>query len=1060
MKKLLATICFGIFAATAVAQTPKLINYQGVARGNDGAPVLNQAITLRFRILQGSVTGSVAYIETQAVSTNSLGLILTQIGLKADLGTLSWKNGPYFLEVAADMTGGSNVEVFGIQQIMGVPYAFHAATVPAAYNATTNVLDVGGNTFTLSTTPQTTLTATGIASVQSSATNSFVVSVPTPSYTAAGPFTVSGTYPNYTMTAQSTSVTGTGNAVVTSTASNQFNVNVPFPQVSLTSTAGATGIGGSGTNSININIPAGVTPSITPFGVLTRTASGSNFSLSVPGTSVTGTGAAAVSTSGTNTFAINVPAANVVLTATPGLPGISSPGTNSFNINIPAANVAVTSTAGAIGVSSPGTNSFNINVPQTSVAVTSTAGAVGVTSAGTNSFSINVPPDITPTITPFGVLTRTAAGSSFSLTVPGTSVTASGAASITSVGTNTFNVNVPQANVALTFTPGTAGVSSPGTNSFAINLPASNIALTSTAGAYAVSSPGTNSFNVNVPATGIALTTTAGLAGISATGTNSYNINVPAPNITPNGLVQVTQAFNNFTVNVPLLTYTAATAGLGSGSNSVSVLQALSINNGTLTSGPSTNSVSLASIAPWRQSVGMVTLTTATDKVGIGGTTPIENLQVESIANTSVSILAAAAANADISFGTAINHNLGRIRYDNTIGAMSLWTAGTRQFNIASTGLVTVGASTTAAANTALVVSRAGAFNNQILVTGGDATDSYGGMISFGENINPSLGMSIKLDAGSNRLFFTNDIAGNSQVMSIGGYFGASNGVAIGTGYAGIANPPANGLLVEGNTGIGSANPGTKLEVIGDISIPNGNKIQFGTLSSGSGIGEWIQNSGNALQFNTASLARMTVANNGFVGIGTTAPSAQLHVVGTTSVQGSMSTTGTSNMNGNVTVGVSAAAPADIRVFGQIRFGSETGTSQPPTYPTGSSGMTIRRVFTSNTAAGQTVATTPDLSFERDGSAGGFRITRISASIQLVCNCTGVVAGGTPITRNFSSLPAGSTVVFSNADNVVYFNCMFGDPFFSGTSHVTEISLVRQNGDFFWVGNIISTQNQ
>ena len=45
---------FGLLLSFAVlAQSPYGINYQGVARSSDGAPIVNQAIGLRISITQG-----------------------------------------------------------------------------------------------------------------------------------------------------------------------------------------------------------------------------------------------------------------------------------------------------------------------------------------------------------------------------------------------------------------------------------------------------------------------------------------------------------------------------------------------------------------------------------------------------------------------------------------------------------------------------------------------------------------------------------------------------------------------------------------------------------------------------------------------------------------------------------------------------------------------------------------------------------------------------------------------------------------------------------------------
>jgi hypothetical protein len=167
----------------------------------------------------------------------------------------------------------------------------------------------------------------------------------------------------------------------------------------------------------------------------------------------------------------------------------------------------------------------------------------------------------------------------------------------------------------------------------------------------------------------------------------------------------------------------------------------------------------------------------------------------------------------------------------------------------------------------------------------------------------------------------------------------------------------------------------------------------------------------------------MVIANNGNVGIGTTNPQTNLHV------------------------------------NGMVRMGSETVTAQAPTYPNG--GMIIRRLYTVGTVVtGATIAATPEIAFERDGTNGGFRVNNYSTAVFLTCNCMGVKSSGASVNRVYNNLAAGLTQVYTNADNVVFMHCIFGDPFLSISGHITEITLTRQHSDYYWMGNIMSTYNQ
>jgi hypothetical protein len=147
-----------------------------------------------------------------------------------------------------------------------------------------------------------------------------------------------------------------------------------------------------------------------------------------------------------------------------------------------------------------------------------------------------------------------------------------------------------------------------------------------------------------------------------------------------------------------------------------------------------------------------------------------------------------------------------------------------------------------------------------------------------------------------------------------------------------------------------------------------------------------------------------------------------------------------------------------INGTGHIRMGNEIGTGQGPAYPVGGSGLIIRRIYTTILSAGEVVARTDQMTFERDGSNGGFRITNSSGSGNEVCNCMGVNSAGAAVNQALNNIGLGTTQVYTNGQNIVFLHCIFGDPFNAG--HMTEISISRQFPDFFWVGTVTTTQNQ
>ena len=61
---------------------------------------------------------------------------------------------------------------------------------------------------------------------------------------------------------------------------------------------------------------------------------------------------------------------------------------------------------------------------------------------------------------------------------------------------------------------------------------------------------------------------------------------------------------------------------------------------------------------------------------------------------------------------------------------------------------------------------------------------------------------------------------------------------------------------------------------------------------------------------------------------------------------------------------------------------------------------------------------------------------------------------------NVSTLATATTFqIYSNSQNIVHFECTFGDTF-TTAGHVTQVTLTRWNTDFFWMGTVNSTYNQ
>lgn len=135
MKKsiLLLTLFFTaltLLSHTAFSQVPQGIPYQAIARDNQGTPLADQFISLRFSVHTTAPSGAIVYQETHNVFTNIFGLFSINLGQGAPLiGTfnaIDWKDPAKFLQVELDTTGGTTYADMGTTQLMHVPYAMHA----------------------------------------------------------------------------------------------------------------------------------------------------------------------------------------------------------------------------------------------------------------------------------------------------------------------------------------------------------------------------------------------------------------------------------------------------------------------------------------------------------------------------------------------------------------------------------------------------------------------------------------------------------------------------------------------------------------------------------------------------------------------------------------------------------------------------------------------------------------------------------------------------------------------------------------------------------------------
>jgi hypothetical protein len=129
---LFVIICQLLMIDTNFAQAPQKMSYQAVIRDGANALVVNQTVGMQVSILQGSITGTAVYVETQNAATNTNGLVSIEIGggivTLGSFATIDWASGPFFIKTETDPTGGTNYTITGTTQLLSVPYAMYAAS--------------------------------------------------------------------------------------------------------------------------------------------------------------------------------------------------------------------------------------------------------------------------------------------------------------------------------------------------------------------------------------------------------------------------------------------------------------------------------------------------------------------------------------------------------------------------------------------------------------------------------------------------------------------------------------------------------------------------------------------------------------------------------------------------------------------------------------------------------------------------------------------------------------------------------------------------------------------
>ena len=115
-----------IISIISSAQVPQKMSYQAVIRDSNSNLIMNQQVGMKISIHQSLPVGVEVYSETFSPWTNTNGLVTMEIGGGIGFDTIDWANGPFYIQVDTDPTGGVNYTVSGVSELLSVPYALYA----------------------------------------------------------------------------------------------------------------------------------------------------------------------------------------------------------------------------------------------------------------------------------------------------------------------------------------------------------------------------------------------------------------------------------------------------------------------------------------------------------------------------------------------------------------------------------------------------------------------------------------------------------------------------------------------------------------------------------------------------------------------------------------------------------------------------------------------------------------------------------------------------------------------------------------------------------------------
>ena len=140
--RLFILLCCYIVSAVSnfgYAQTNKGINFQGIARDNNGYILANKSINIRISIKNDTSSSKSEYQEIMPITTNVLGLFTIVVGATetnkivsaGSFESINWSKADKYLQIEIDTVGDLSFIYMGTQKINYVPFSFYADNVGA-----------------------------------------------------------------------------------------------------------------------------------------------------------------------------------------------------------------------------------------------------------------------------------------------------------------------------------------------------------------------------------------------------------------------------------------------------------------------------------------------------------------------------------------------------------------------------------------------------------------------------------------------------------------------------------------------------------------------------------------------------------------------------------------------------------------------------------------------------------------------------------------------------------------------------------------------------------------